>query len=66
MGSEEKDRFVLPPTTQGFEVIVRMPEEKKEKIEPVYDGANGPTFIVEIKKDWVHSKARMCVKHMNE
>ena len=54
------------PTTPGFEVIVRMPEEKKEKVEPVYDGVNGPTFIVslsdEIKKDWIHSKARICYK----
>ena len=55
------------PTTPRFEVIVRVPDERKEeKKEPVYDGVNGPTFIVslsdEIKKDWVHSKARMCIK----
>ncbi len=66
MDSKEKIDLCFP-TTPGFEVIVRMPEEKKEeKVEPVYDGVNGPTFIVslsdEIKKDWIHSKERMCYK----
>ncbi len=58
------------PTTPGFEVIVRMPEEEKK--EPRVQ-CSLPTFTAslsyetvkfgyEIKKEWVHSKARICIK----
>lgn len=73
MENKEKIDFYAFTTTPGFEVIVRMPEE--EKVEPVYDGVDGPTFAVnlsyetvrfgyEIKKEWIHSKARMCINKL--